>query len=71
MGSGRNAIYLAKRGFEVEGVDISEDAVNTALQMARKIRSLSGRKWSIWRKIIRLNQILMIILSALTIFSDL
>jgi 2-polyprenyl-3-methyl-5-hydroxy-6-metoxy-1,4-benzoquinol methylase len=34
MGSGRNAIYLAEKGFEVEGVDISEDAVNSALKTA-------------------------------------
>jgi len=36
MGEGRNAIYLAKNGFDVEGVDISEDAVNAALQNARE-----------------------------------
>jgi tellurite methyltransferase len=34
MGSGRNAIYLAKAGFEVEGVDMSPEAVNTALKLA-------------------------------------
>ena len=36
MGSGRNAIYLAKIGFEVEGVDISAEAVSNALESARK-----------------------------------
>jgi tellurite methyltransferase len=36
MGSGRNAIYLAKLGFEVEGVDVSPEAINTALELARK-----------------------------------
>jgi 2-polyprenyl-3-methyl-5-hydroxy-6-metoxy-1,4-benzoquinol methylase len=36
MGNGRNAIYLAKMGFEVEGVDISPEAVNSALQSAEK-----------------------------------
>lgn len=36
MGTGRNAIYLAGLGFEVEGVDISSDAVNSALESARK-----------------------------------
>jgi tellurite methyltransferase len=35
MGSGRNAIYLAKNGFEVEGIDISSDAVRVALERAR------------------------------------
>ena len=34
MGSGRNAIYLANNGFEVEGVDISKNAVDSALQKA-------------------------------------
>ncbi|MBI4187188.1 MAG: class I SAM-dependent methyltransferase [Chloroflexi bacterium] len=36
MGAGRNAIYLARLGFEVEGVDISPEAVNTALELARQ-----------------------------------
>ena len=36
MGAGRNAIYLAKVGFGVDGVDISQDAVNTALQSAQR-----------------------------------
>lgn len=36
MGSGRNAIYLAKMGFCVEGVDISPEAVNNTLESARK-----------------------------------
>jgi len=36
MGAGHNAIYLAKMGFEVEGVDISPEAVGSALERARK-----------------------------------
>jgi len=36
MGNGRNAIYLAKIGFQVEGVDISADAINQALEAAHK-----------------------------------
>ena len=36
MGSGRNAVYLAKLGFEVEGVDISAEAVDNALALARQ-----------------------------------
>ncbi len=36
MGTGVNAVYLARMGFEVEGVDISAEAVNTALELARK-----------------------------------
>jgi len=35
MGAGHNAIYLAKLGFEVEGVDISPEAVGRALERAR------------------------------------
>ncbi len=37
MGGGRNAIYLAKMGFEVEGVDISAEAVRSALESARRV----------------------------------
>jgi len=36
MGSGRNAVYLAKLGFEVEGVDISAEAIDNALTFARR-----------------------------------
>jgi len=32
MGSGRNAIYLATTGFDVEGIDISPEAVPVFLQ---------------------------------------
>jgi len=35
MGAGRNTIYLAKMGFEVEGIDISPEAVSAALESAR------------------------------------
>jgi tellurite methyltransferase len=34
MGAGRNAIYLARMGFEVDGVDISAGAIRTALRQA-------------------------------------
>ena len=36
MGNGQNAIYLARMGFDVEGVDISPEAVANALELARK-----------------------------------
>ena len=36
MGNGRNAVYLARIGFEVEGIDISPEAVSSALERARK-----------------------------------
>ena len=36
MGAGRNAIYLAKVGFEVEGVDISPEAVSAAIESAEE-----------------------------------
>lgn len=38
MGNGRNAIYLATRGFNVEGVDRSSQAVNAALKQANRAR---------------------------------
>ena len=36
MGGGRNAVYLARKGFQVEGVDSSEDAVKSALKLAQE-----------------------------------
>ena len=33
-GRGRNAVYLAGRGFEVEGIDISREALDTARVLA-------------------------------------
>ena len=36
MGSGRNAIYLARLGFNVRGVDISSESVSRALQSAKE-----------------------------------
>jgi len=35
MGNGRNAIYLAQAGFEVEGVDMSPEAVNMVLESSQ------------------------------------
>ncbi len=35
MGEGRNAVFLAKKGFEVEGVDLSEVALGKANRLAR------------------------------------
>lgn len=35
MGNGRNAIYLARLGFAVEGVDISPEAISRAREYAR------------------------------------
>jgi len=34
MGFGRNAVFLAEMGYEVEGVDISPEAVDNALKLA-------------------------------------
>lgn len=39
-GKGRNAIYLAERGFQVEGIDISENALDEARRVTRE-RNLS------------------------------
>lgn len=36
MGYGRNAIYLAKMGYLVDGLDISEEAVNESFRLAEK-----------------------------------
>ncbi len=38
MGVGRNTVYLAGMGFQVEGVDISSEAVSSALELASKAR---------------------------------
>jgi tellurite methyltransferase len=37
MGEGRNAIYLATRGFDVDGVDVDPGAVQRARSAARKL----------------------------------
>ncbi|OFZ20575.1 MAG: hypothetical protein A2X94_11030 [Bdellovibrionales bacterium GWB1_55_8] len=36
MGEGRNAVYLAKKGFRVDGIDISEVAMRKAKRLARE-----------------------------------
>lgn len=36
IGEGRNAFFFAKQGYEVEGIDISETAINRCLQLAEK-----------------------------------
>jgi len=36
MGGGRNAIYLAEIGYETEGIDISREEVDAALELVRK-----------------------------------
>ena len=36
MGEGRNAVYLAKKGFNVEGVDISDVALRKAKRLAQE-----------------------------------
>lgn len=35
MGEGRNALYMASQGFDVEGVDKNEEAVKTCLSSAK------------------------------------
>jgi 2-polyprenyl-3-methyl-5-hydroxy-6-metoxy-1,4-benzoquinol methylase len=37
MGTGRNAIYLSKMGFEVEGIDISPEAITLAIESAEEV----------------------------------
>ena len=36
MGEGRNAVFLAKNGFTVDGCDISEIAIKKALDLAKE-----------------------------------
>jgi tellurite methyltransferase len=36
MGEGRNAVFLAKKGFQVDGVDISEMGIKKARRLARE-----------------------------------
>lgn len=36
MGEGRNSVYLASMGFQVEGVDVSEDAIESARKLAHE-----------------------------------
>ncbi|MFC1846121.1 class I SAM-dependent methyltransferase [Chloroflexota bacterium] len=36
MGSGHNAVFLAQMGFDVRGIDISAEAVNNALDLAKE-----------------------------------
>jgi 2-polyprenyl-3-methyl-5-hydroxy-6-metoxy-1,4-benzoquinol methylase len=36
MGEGRNAVYLAKKGFVVDGVDLSEVAIRKAKRLAKE-----------------------------------
>ena len=38
MGEGRNAVYLAKKGFSVDGVDISEVGIRKAKRLAHENR---------------------------------
>jgi tellurite methyltransferase len=38
MGEGRNAVYLARQGFSMDGVDISEVALRKAKRLARENR---------------------------------
>jgi len=35
MGEGRNAVYLAQQGYQVDGVDLSEPSVLKAMELAR------------------------------------
>lgn len=37
MGTGRNSLYLASKGFQVEGVDNSQDNLNSVQKFAKEI----------------------------------
>jgi cyclopropane fatty-acyl-phospholipid synthase-like methyltransferase len=36
MGEGRNAIFLAEKGFDVEGLDVSKTAIERCIQLAKE-----------------------------------
>jgi len=36
VGEGRNALFFAKSGFKVEGIDISETAINRCLELSKE-----------------------------------
>ncbi len=36
MGTGRNAVYLAQRGYNVDGIDISQEAIEAAVALAQR-----------------------------------
>ena len=36
MGAGRNAVCLAQRGYVVDGIDISQEAIEAALELAQR-----------------------------------
>jgi tellurite methyltransferase len=36
MGGGRNALFLSSKGFQVDGIDISQDAIESALKLAQE-----------------------------------
>jgi len=38
MGQGRNAIYLAQRGWKVTGVDLSDEGIRQTTEQARKLK---------------------------------
>jgi SAM-dependent methyltransferase len=39
MGGGRNALFLSSKGFKVDGIDISHDAIESALKLAQEIQA--------------------------------
>ena len=49
MGEGRNAVFLAKNGFTVDGCDISEIAIKKALDLAKRIMLRYVPLLPIWR----------------------
>ena len=72
MGNGRNAIYLAKMGFQVEGVDASREAVEEALAHANEEGvSIQTREWKTSKRYPILTKRLMISSFASTISSGL
>jgi cyclopropane fatty-acyl-phospholipid synthase-like methyltransferase len=69
MGSGRNAVYLAKMGFDVFGVDISAENIENAQALANRFGVSINTKSATWKTAIVSPKMLMTPLSA-SIISD-
>lgn len=47
IGEGRNALFFAKKGYEVEGFDMSQTAVDRRIERAKN-SNLKLSAWSVW-----------------------
>ena len=72
VGEGRNALFFAKQGFEVEGIDISETAIRRCLELSKENKvDIDAKVGDITTLEIKKNEYSLIILSnVLNFFSD-